>query len=55
MCLCCGLTAVPAMDTAKCAADGAEVGLELRAAFDTTSTRMMTALLRNEQAGTEYA
>jgi hypothetical protein len=34
---------------------GVEASFEFRAAFNVTSTRMMTAVLRNQQAGTEYA
>jgi hypothetical protein len=32
-----------------------EVAREFRAAFNATATRMMTAVLKNQQAGTEYA
>jgi hypothetical protein len=32
-----------------------EAGFDFRAAFNATSTGMMTAVLRNQQAGTEYA
>ena len=34
---------------------GVEASFDFRAAFNTTATRMMTAVLRNQQAGTEYA
>ena len=34
---------------------GVEGSFEFRAAFNATATRMMTAVLRNQQAGTEYA
>ena len=34
---------------------GVEAAFEFRAAFNATATRMMTAVLRNQQAGTEYA
>ncbi len=32
-----------------------EASFDFRAAFNATATRMMTAVLRNQQAGTEYA
>jgi hypothetical protein len=34
---------------------GVEASFEFRAAFNATAARMMTAVLRNQQAGTEYA
>ncbi|PWS34415.1 hypothetical protein DFH01_25710 [Falsiroseomonas bella] len=34
---------------------GVEASFEFRAAFNATATRMMTAVLKNQQAGTEYA
>ena len=34
---------------------GVEASFEFRAAFNATATRMMTAVLTNQQAGTEYA
>jgi hypothetical protein len=34
---------------------GVEASFDFRAAFNATATRMMTAVLRNQQAGTEYA
>jgi hypothetical protein len=34
---------------------GVEASFEFRAAFDATATRMMTAVLRNQQAASEYA
>ena len=34
---------------------GVEASFEFRAAYNATATRMMTAVLRNQQAGTEYA
>ena len=34
---------------------GVEASFEFRAAFNATATRMMTAALKNQQAGTEYA
>lgn len=34
---------------------GVEASFEFRAAFNATTTRMMTVVLRNQQAGTEYA
>ncbi|GIX10729.1 phage tail tube protein [Elioraea sp.] len=34
---------------------GVEASFEFRAAFNATATRMMTVVLRNQQAGTEYA
>lgn len=34
---------------------GVEASFEFRAAFDASATRMMTAVLRNDQAGTVYA
>jgi hypothetical protein len=34
---------------------GVEADFEFRAAFNATATRMMTAVLKNQQAGTEYA
>jgi hypothetical protein len=34
---------------------GVEASFEFRAAFNTTATRMMTGVLKNQQAGTEYA
>jgi len=34
---------------------GVEASFDFRAAFNATTTRMMTAVLRNQQAGTEYA
>jgi hypothetical protein len=36
-------------------AAGVEASFDFRAAFNATATRMMTAVLRNQQAGTEYA
>jgi hypothetical protein len=32
-----------------------EASFDFRAAFNATATRMMTVLLRNQQAGTEYS
>jgi len=37
------------------ASAGGEASFDFRAAFNATATRMMTAVLRNQQAGTEYA
>ena len=34
---------------------GVEASFEFRAAFNAAATRMMTAVLNNQQAGTEYA
>jgi hypothetical protein len=34
---------------------GVEASFDFRAAFNATATRMMTAVLRNQQAGAEYA
>jgi hypothetical protein len=34
---------------------GVEASFEFRAAFNATATRMMNAVLKNQQAGTEYA
>jgi hypothetical protein len=34
---------------------GVEASFDFRAAFNATATLMMTAVLRNQQAGTEYA
>ena len=34
---------------------GAEATFEFRAAFNATATRMMTAVLKNQQAASEYA
>ena len=34
---------------------GVEAAFEFRAAFNATATRMMTAVLKNQQVGTEYA
>jgi hypothetical protein len=34
---------------------GVEASFDFRAAFNATATRMMTAVLKNQQAGTEYA
>jgi hypothetical protein len=34
---------------------GVEAAFEFRAAYNATATRMMTAVLKNQQAGTEYA
>ncbi|WP_191082734.1 phage tail tube protein [Roseococcus microcysteis] len=34
---------------------GVEASFDFRAAFNATATRMMTVVLRNQQAGTEYA
>ena len=34
---------------------GVEASFDFRAAFNTTATRMMSAVLRNQQAATEYA
>ena len=34
---------------------GVEASFDFRAAFNATATRVMTAVLRNQQAGTEYA
>jgi hypothetical protein len=34
---------------------GVEASFGFRAAFNATATRMMSALLRKQQAGTEYA
>jgi len=34
---------------------GVEASFDFRAAFNATATRLMTAVLRNQQAGTEYA
>lgn len=34
---------------------GVEASFEFRAAHNATATRMMTAVLRNQQAGTAYA
>jgi len=34
---------------------GVEASFDFRAAFNVTATRMMTAALRNQQAGAEYA
>ncbi|WP_372624953.1 phage tail tube protein [Falsiroseomonas sp.] len=34
---------------------GVEASFEFRAAYNATATRMMTAVLKNQQAGTEYA
>jgi hypothetical protein len=34
---------------------GVEANFEFRAAYNATATRMMTAVLKNQQAGTEYA
>jgi hypothetical protein len=34
---------------------GVEASFDFKAAFNATATRMMTAVLRNQQAGTEYA
>ena len=34
---------------------GVEASFEFRAAFNATATRMMTAALKNQQAGTDYA
>ena len=34
---------------------GVEASFEFRAAFNATAARMMTAVLKNQQAGTEYA
>jgi hypothetical protein len=34
---------------------GVEATFDFRAAFDTTATRMMTAVLRNQQARTGHA
>jgi hypothetical protein len=34
---------------------GVEASFDLRAAFNATATRMMTAVLRDQQAETEYA
>ena len=34
---------------------GVEASFEFRAAFNATATRMTTAVLKNQQAGTEYA
>jgi hypothetical protein len=32
-----------------------EASFDFRVAFNATATRMMTVMLRNQQAGTEYA
>jgi len=34
---------------------GVEASLDFRAAFNATATRMMSAVLRNQQARSEYA
>ena len=34
---------------------GVEASFDFRAAFNATATRMMTAVLRNQQAASEYA
>ena len=34
---------------------GVEASVDFRASFHETATRMVTAVLRNQQAGTEYA
>jgi len=34
---------------------GVEASFDFRAAFNATTTRMITVVLRNQQAGTEYA
>jgi hypothetical protein len=46
---------MPARSVSLAATRFPSVSFDFRAAFNATATRMITAVLRNQQAGTEYA